>query len=322
MTDYASPDSTKAQSAFAPARLGPQRRGELALFLTAAVWGTSFIGVQHVMGKIGPTVMMTARFLIATVVLLPAVHWSRLDARVWRQGAWLGLCLYFGFGLQTLALMYTSAAHAAFGTALVTIIVPSLSFVIWRHRWPGGNYLALLASLWGTAWLMGFEPTGNMAIGDALSIVCAFAFAVHIMLLNRFSRQSELLPLLVIQLAAACALSAATWAWRREPWPQIDVAHWQMLGVTLYLGIFTTALCELGQVYGQARTSSTRVAFILALEPVFAAAFAYVLQGQQLSGAEWAGGSLIVGAALVADRNTPRWLNRLLGRAAPQTYVD
>lgn len=305
---------TQVQPAFTAARFGPQKRGELVLLLTAAIWGTSFIGVQKVMGSIAPAVLMTARFVVATLVLAPAVDRAQLSAQVWRQGIWLGLCLYFGFGLQTLALHSTSTAHAAFGTALVTIIVPSLNFLIWRHAWPSGNYLAFLASLWGTAWLMGVAPGQTVALGDVLSVMCAIAFAVHIILLNRFSRQSDLLALLVTQLVAAGALSAVTWAVLAQPWPPIDRAHWQVTAVLVYLGVMTTAVCELGQIYGQARTSPTRVAFILALEPVFAAIFAYLLYGQQLSQAEWAGGSLIVGAALFADRDMSTFLRRTTTR--------
>lgn len=301
-------------------RISPQRRGELVLLLTAITWGTSFVAIQQITSQIAPMVMLTLRFAIATLVLLPLVSRRHFTTSVMYQGAQLGMCLFVGFGLQTASLMYTTAAHAAFGISLVTVLVPILSFFVWRQSWPLGTYVSLIASLWGTASLMGFEAEASMRLGDILSLLGAVAFAVHILLLNRFSRESEMLPLLIGQLLSASVLTAFAWLILREPWPNFHNDHaWRTFGIVCYLGIFTTALCTLGQIYGQARTSSTRVAFLLALEPVSAAAFAYFVDGQVLNTSEWFGGLLIVLAALFADQ--PLWQRRTRIKA-PQSPPD
>lgn len=297
--------------------ISPQRRGELVLLVTAIVWGTSFVGIQQIAHQIAPMVMLTLRFVIATLVLLPLAVRHRFSRSVMYQGAQLGACLFVGFGLQTASLMYTTAAHAAFGISLVTILVPVLSFFMWRQSWPLGTYISLVASLWGAASLMGFEAKASMRLGDLLSLLGAVAFAVHILLLNRFSRESETLPLLFGQLFSASIFTGLCWLLLREPWPDLHMRHaLGTFGIVIYLGVFTTALCALGQIYGQARTSSTRVAFLLALEPVSAAIFAYVIDGQLLNTSEWFGGILIVVAALFADQ--PLW-QRHKGLKRPQS---
>jgi drug/metabolite transporter (DMT)-like permease len=55
----------------------------------------------------------------------------------------------------------------------------------------------------------------------------------------------------------------------------------------------------------QRYTTTTRTAVVFAMEPVFAAMFAYVIAGETLSAAGWIGGMLIVFGMISAEIPLP-----------------
>lgn len=66
----------------------------------------------------------------------------------------------------------------------------------------------------------------------------------------------------------------------------------------LYLAVVTTALTNWMQALGQRSIPAERAAVIYAMDPVYAAGFAYLLLGETLGPAGIAGAGIITGAAL------------------------
>src|ERR1700723_2945419 len=89
-------------------------RGELILSLVTITWGTTFITLQDVMAVWPPMALQALRFGLAFLCLAPALLKDRGDRRTWLKGFLLGTFIFLGFGLQTLALVYTTAARTAF----------------------------------------------------------------------------------------------------------------------------------------------------------------------------------------------------------------
>lgn len=69
-----------------------------------------------------------------------------------------------------------------------------------------------------------------------------------------------------------------------------------------YLAIVTTALTNWLQVSGQRSVPAERAAIIYAMDPVYAAGFAYLLLGETLGATGLTGAALITGAALWSQR--------------------
>src|SRR5438874_3477648 len=77
-------------------------------------------------------------------------------------------------------------------------------------------------------------------------------------------------------------------------------------GATVWSALIVTALVAsaLGffvQSYAQRHAPPARTALILASEPAFAGLFGYVLAGDRLSAAGWAGAALILAAVVAVD---------------------
>jgi drug/metabolite transporter (DMT)-like permease len=75
-------------------------------------------------------------------------------------------------------------------------------------------------------------------------------------------------------------------------------------GAAFYLALTCTVLAYLGQTWAQGRTSPTRTAIILSMEPVFAALFAWVWLGERMGLWGWMGAGLILAGILLAEWNS------------------
>jgi len=73
------------------------------------------------------------------------------------------------------------------------------------------------------------------------------------------------------------------------------------VGAVGYCAVFATAVALVWQMRAQREMSSTRAALLFCCEPVFAAAASWLVWGERLSGAQWLGGALILGAMILAD---------------------
>ncbi|MGH7149442.1 MAG: DMT family transporter, partial [Planctomycetota bacterium] len=155
---------------------------------------------------------------------------------------------------------------------------------------------------------------GRVRDGDLLTVGCAIVFAIQILLLGEYLRESPVLALTGVELATTAALSIASAGIEARPVPALSGGDFALL---LYLGLAATAATLWGQVYGQRHTTANRAAFLFALEPVFAVFFAWLVRGRVPGPLEWAGGALVVLAAVFADRPLPQRLRRSLVDEAP-----
>src|SRR4029077_13912455 len=120
---------------------------------------------------------------------------------------------------------------------------------------------------------------GGMAWGDILVVLCALAFAAHIVVLGHYSKSAGFESLAVWQLGTTAALGLGCFWWLEKPFfnptPFLGFA---LLGSAL----LSTALAFTVQAWAQQITTATRAALIFALEPIFAWAFSFMVMGERL----------------------------------------
>ena len=291
------------------------RQGELVLLGVTLIWGTTFVGVREMLSWGWPPFgLLAARFGLAALPFLPSMlRPGALDAATLRRGTILGFLLFLGFGFQTLGLQWTTEGRSAFFTAFSTVLVPFFALVFLRRPPVSGTWLAILSGGAGIVLLLGQGVEGPPFHGDLFTIGCAVAFAVQILVLDAVARGSRILPLTGVEMASTAVFGLVAAYFAGEDFGEVTAASLPLL---LYLGIAATALTLWGQVFGQQRTTATRAAFLFALEPAFAAFFAWIVRGHGLGAAEWIGGGLVVLASIVADRSFARFSNRLGGAGA------
>ncbi|MCL6595731.1 MAG: DMT family transporter [Firmicutes bacterium] len=265
--------------------------GLALLILTTVLWGSTFPLVQGAVARMPPLALVSWRFGVAAVLLLPWLSGGG-GVRAALPGLGVGLANAAGFLLQTFALRTAGADTVAFLTGLSVVLVPAAE-ALWRRRWPSRRVaLALLLGLTGLA-LMTLRGGLGWSSGDLLGALCAVMFALQVLGTahlaprvgsGRLAAQEVLAGAVAFPL---CAVASGHAAWLSLP-PR---SEWALI---LYLGAVATVGTFLLQSAGQARVSATAAAVTFNLEPVFAAAWAYVLDGQLLDGPAAAGAAFVL----------------------------
>ncbi|MDT3414328.1 drug/metabolite transporter (DMT)-like permease [Brevibacillus aydinogluensis] len=292
-----------------------QWMADVTLFLIAFVWGATFLVVQQAIAALPPNAFNAVRFSIATLFLL-AIHCliDREQLRSWnfpliKAGCLIGFWLCLGYALQTVGLMYTTPSKAGFITGLSVVLVPLFSFLILREKIKPA---AITGTLIAACGLYLLTKTSSLAfnLGDVLVFGCAICFALQIVATGKYAPRFPALALAIVQLGTVAALS---WGyallfedWRLAFDPAVLLAPEVARGL-IVTSIFATALAFLAQTALQKKTSSTRVALIFSLEPVFAALTSYLWIHEVLTARQLAGCALIFTGMILAELPIQEW---------------
>ena len=275
-------------------RNGGNLRAHLAVAAAGVLFGTTFVVVQDAVRDVEPIPFLAVRFLIGALALAPFARRAPRQQGRTQAGLVCGVALLVGYLFQTVGLQYTTASVSAFVTYLLVIIVPVLAAVIVR-RPPSRPVTAgvVLAAI-GLFLLTGATDL-DFGRGEALTLGCAVAFAVHIVLLSELSPRFHTTALTAVQLVVvggACLLPGAFLGGYR-----LTAAAW---AAAAYTGISASALAFALQVYGQRRVGPTRTSLLLMMEPVSAAILGYAM-GEGLGPLAAVGAVLILAGVAVAE---------------------
>jgi drug/metabolite transporter (DMT)-like permease len=272
-------------------------RADVALAVAAFFFGTTFVIVQDAVETADPVDFLAIRFLIAALVLGVATRGRPGTPRELRHGIVAGLALLTAYVLQTVGLQDTTPSTSAFLTYLLVVFVPTISFVARRHRPHPATVVGIGVALVGMGLLTGGSNTG-FGRGEVLTLGCAFAFAVHIVILGETAERHDPVRLTFVQLSTVgIACVVITVASGRMPFATIGATT---LGAAAFTGVFATALAFLAMVWAQRIVSPSRAALILLLEPVFAASLGW-LTGDSLTLIQASGGGLILVAVILSE---------------------
>jgi drug/metabolite transporter (DMT)-like permease len=284
----------------------------LALVAMTAAWGSTFFLIKDLLTRLPAADMLALRFAIASVALiLVAGRRLRLDAEILRRGILLGGLYGVAQILQTVGLAQTAASVSGFITGLYVVATPLLAALVLRTRVGGWTWAAVgLATVGlGVLSLNGF----SVGYGELLTLASALVYAGHIIALGRMAGPSTALSLAVVQtgmITAVCTVAA--WTDGRLVLPS-SAGDWTRL---IYLAVVAGALTMFLQTWAQARMDASRAAVIMAMEPVWAAAFAVAFGGESVTVRMVLGGAAILGAMYLVEVG-PRSPLRGWGPAAP-----
>jgi drug/metabolite transporter (DMT)-like permease len=283
----------------------------LSLVVVTAVWGVTFVQVKDAVALYPLFAFLAVRFAIGTATLaVPAAGRLRtLDVRGVRWGLAAGLVLAVGYTLQTAGLERTTASSAGFITGLFVVLTPLLATVFFGVRLGLVTWVGVALAVAGLALLSGID-TGELG-GDLLVLGAALAFAVHIILLERVAASYDAVAFTALQMAAAAgSLTAVAVALGQLELPR----GWTVWSALVVTGVFASALGFLVQTWAQQRTTATRTALALTMEPVWAGFFGYTLAGDRLGAAGWAGAALIMAGIVLSEPAAADALRRLVPR--------
>ncbi|MGQ9537440.1 MAG: DMT family transporter [Actinomycetota bacterium] len=275
------------------------RQAELALLAVTVVWGLTFSLVKKTLESVTPFLFMAYRFFLAFLVMLAASRrvLRDLDRRALAAGCLLGLFLYGAYSFQTFGLKYTSAGNAGFITGLFVVFVPLLSTFILKKR-PGPLALVSVGVAVVGLGFLSLQPGLRVNPGDLLVLACAFTYSLHIVYMDRFVREHDLLLLTLVQMGVVALLqSASALAFEGLALPREGYA-WMTIAIC---GVLASAAAFFIQAWAQRHLSPVRTSVVLIMEPVFSVLFGMVLLGERLTWRGWLGCGLMLAGMLISE---------------------
>jgi drug/metabolite transporter (DMT)-like permease len=279
--------------------LSEKREAELLLVAITVVWGLTFSLVKKSLSELQPFVFMAYRFWLAFIItsLLCLKKRRAVDRGVLKAGFLLGILLYGSYAFQTFGLKYTTAGNAGFITGLFIVFVPVLSVLFLKHRPDLKSIAAVLVALAGLGFLS-IQPNFRVNSGDYLVLVCAFTYAVHIILLDRYVKKHDLMLLTCLQMGfLALGNTASGLVFESFVLPR----GWIVWVSIVVCGVFASAIAFYVQGYAQRFLTPVRTSMVLIMEPVFSVLFGIILLSERLSWRGWLGCGLILAGMLLTE---------------------
>jgi drug/metabolite transporter (DMT)-like permease len=269
----------------------------LGLVALTAVWGSTFVLIKDVVGRMRVVDFLAVRFAVAALamLLLFARPVWRLERRQLGRALLLGVVYGAAQLLQTWGLKLIAPSVSGFVTGMYVVFTPLLAWLLLRERVAGVVWLAVALATGGLALLslhgVSVDP------GVWLTLASAALYALHIVGLGRWSREQDAMGMAAVQvvaIAVVCLLATAPQGPALPP----DGPAWLAV---LYMALIAGAGAMLVQTWAQAHLPSARVAIVMTTEPVFAAGFAVALGVDALSWRMLAGGALVLGAMYLVE---------------------
>ncbi len=279
--------------------VGKKYIGEIGLIITALIWGSGFVGSAMALEHYTPYQILTGRFLIGLILLSVVFHkkLKLMKKSIVVKGVILGAILYIAFILQTVGLQFTTPSKNAFLTAVNVVIVPFISFVIYKRKLDVFELTGAIFAIIGIA-LLSLQLSGGINIGDMLTLLCAFAFAFHIFYTARFVKNEDAILLTLMQMGTTSILGLIFMIGKGETSFSLELSA---LTPLIYLGVFSTTIAYVLQTVAQKYVTETKAAIILSTEALWGTLFSVIILSELLTFRMAMGAILILVAILIAE---------------------
>ena len=277
----------------------------IGLIITAAIWGFAFVVVKDSLDYIGSFYMVAIRFSIAAIGmgLIFFKKIKLIDKKHLVMGAVTGFFLYFAYIVQTVGCFYTTAGKNAFLTTVYVILIPLISWPLYKKRPGWFVFVAAVMSLTGIGLLaLGGNDLGGINRGDLLTLVCGLFYALHILWTEKCNKEGcSVILITLLQFFFASIFGWLTAPFVDGSFPVAALGEVKVVGSMLYLGLFSSMVCFSLQNIGLKYVPSSLVSLFLSFESVFGVLFSTIFLHEVITVRMIFGCVLIFLAILLAE---------------------
>ncbi len=293
------------------------------LFTTAIIWGSAFVA-QKAGTVLEPFTYNGIRTFIGGLFLIPVIFimqallkknssttmkssaessQTSLPNRSEKKtiivgGIACGSALFAASTLQQIGLtLGADAGKTGFITTLYIVIVPILGLFL-KHKVKPLLWGCVAIAVVGFYFLSIADSSDGFTIeiGDFFVLLCAVAFACHILVIDYFSPKCDGVKLSCVQFLFAGAVGIICMFLFETPDWALILDTW---GPILYAGVISSGIGYTLQVVGQKHAEPTTASLILSTESVFAVLFGMLILSETLSFNEFIGCAIILVAVLL-----------------------
>jgi drug/metabolite transporter (DMT)-like permease len=285
------------------------RRAYLALAAAGSLWGTGFLLGKIALRELDVPHMLFYRLSLAAIGFLPIViaRGGGIDRADWLRvlgAAVLGVPALFVLQFEGLA--RTTVSHAALMVGAAPIFLGLAAALFTKEQLTTRLWLLLGVST-GGALLIVFGSTapapgtpGPTVLGDLLVVVSLFA-AVGWVLMSKALMQRYPSSLIAAVVMVSGTLILDAWVLATAGAPPLALSTRTWLALTAQ-GLLATTTATLLWNYGVARVPAAEAGVFVNLEPALGALLGVAILGETLGWSGLTGGTLIIGAAVMAAR--------------------
>ncbi len=279
----------------------------ICAFSCSFIWGSAFVAQDMGMDYIGPFTFTGVRMVIAFISLLPfffiyefkKIKKNKINFNIiFLYICLLGFLLSVGMSLQQFALLRTDVANTAVFTILYVVLVPFVAYFLFSKNIHWSIWPSVLMCLLGGFLLTEFDDV-TIRAGDTLSVINAFFWAFHIVFISKFLRIFNY-PVTIATfqcLVGAVVALVPAYVFEEIVFSNILLEYQELL----YVGVLSSGIAFLLQIYAQQNLSPAPVAIILSLEGAIAAIFGWILLDQFLNEVKILGILVILIAVIFAQ---------------------
>lgn len=299
--------------------LGPRTAilGYGACAVAGCLWGTGFYFGRLALNEMSVDHMVLYRFLFACLGLLPVALLNRVrltgaEIRILLISAAFGVPIQFL--IQFSGLAHTTVSHAALMVGTMPVLLGVAAVLFAGERLDFIAWIALFGSTLGAALIVlgghrGPATLGQPSLYGDLLVVLSLCTALAFILLSKKLMQSHSPVVVTAYTILAGTAMLAAWTlgplllnpWRQNkiappPFSHVSVTAWIALAVS---GLACTATTTFLWNWGIHHVPASRAGVFLNIEPALGSYLGVKLLGEHLGPHAWAGGALILGAAIV-----------------------
>ena len=294
--------------------MSKKMKSNILLLLTAFIWGSAFVAQKSGMDYIEPFTYNGIRTFIGGLVLIPVIIFfakrnnkqSEEEVKVFDferdrtaiiGGVCCGIALFVASSLQQFGVSYTTAGKAGFITTLYVVFVPIISLLL-RKKVRPIMWICVALGAVGLYLLCMTDASFSLQFGDMLVLLCAVAFAVHILVIDHFSPKADGVKISCVQFLVSGVLGIICMFIFETPDLGNILACWLPI---LYAGVLSCGVAYTLQVVAQADADPTAASLILCLESVFAVISGAILLHESMSPRELMGCAVIFAAVIISN---------------------
>ncbi len=277
-------------------------KAAIVILVMTSVWGATFPLVKSMLKYLSPELLITYRFFFAALCALPAfLIGVRKNRKILPKLVLLGAIMYSAYLFQTIGLHFTTASKSGFITGLYIIFTPLFAAFFIKEKPTAKLILSLAIATVGLALLSGIS-FGNFSInfGDFITILCAIAYSVQIVLTNIYVKNADMSFIAAVQMIVMFVVSVPFSANKFT----FSLPFWVWLSL-IFLGSVAGYFAILAETYGLKHIDPDRASVLFTFEPVFAGVASYIFLKESLTKQGIVGAVLILVAMWLAISAKP-----------------
>jgi drug/metabolite transporter (DMT)-like permease len=248
-------------------------RGKVFYFMllisVVIIWGATFPIMKLSLYYITPTMLLSFRFLLSAVLMLPLVVKNKMlvEKKNLILGIAGGVLLFIAYYSQTVGLEYTTSSQSGLITGMYVVLLPLISLLYLKIRLNRIDVIAVSIGFIGLILMSSLKFSSADSFGDLLTFICAIFYAVQTAYVFKYTKFLDSMVFTFYQLLMVGILSTVFLPFSWEPSGLLKpIVIFTIVFTALFASFFAILINTRALMY----IEPTAAGVIYVGEPVFA----------------------------------------------------